>query len=67
MAHNQEAVGSSPLSATNEVIAMRGSRIAKEIIEEKKEEKARKAKLLREAYRKRKERGGKDDEDKSTN
>lgn len=45
--------GSSPLSATNEVMAMRGSRIADEIIKEQREEKAIKAKLLREVYRKR--------------
>ena len=45
--------GSSPLSATNEVITMAGSKIAKEIIDEQKEEKAIKVKLLREVYRKR--------------
>lgn len=58
--------GSSPLSATIEVMAMRiGSKIANEIIEEQREEKAIKAKLLREVYRKRKERGVKNDDDKS--
>ena len=45
---------------------MRGSRIADEIIKEQREEKAIKAKLLREAYRKRRERGGKNDENKSS-
>lgn len=53
LAHNQEVVGSSPTPASNEVITMAGSKIAKEIIEEQKEEKAIKAKLLREVYRKR--------------
>ena len=46
---------------------MRGSSIAKQIIKEQQWEAKRKAKLLREVYRKRKERGGKNDEDKSTN
>ena len=43
--------GSSPLSATNEVKAMRGSRIAKQIIDEQKYE-ARRKKVLLEFRRK---------------
>lgn len=61
---NQNVGGSIPSQDANGVMAMRGSRIADEIIKEQREEKAIKAKLLREVYRKRKERGGKNDEDK---
>lgn len=53
LAHNQEVVGSNPIPASNEVIAMRGSSIAKQIIKEQQYEAKIKAKLLREVYRKR--------------
>lgn len=42
LAHNQEVVGSSPTPASNEVMAMRGSRIAKQIITEQRKEAKRK-------------------------
>ena len=58
LAHNQEAVGSSPTPASNEVITMRGSRIAKEIEREIKREKARKEKLLELLMRRRGESNG---------
>lgn len=55
LAHNQEVVGSSPTPASNEVMAMRGSRIAKQIITEQRKEAKRKyiALQLREAMRRR--------------
>ena len=49
--------GSSPLSATNEVMAMRGSRIAKQIIDEQRREARRKQVLLELRKRLLKERG----------
>ena len=49
--------GSSPLSATSEVMAMRGSRIAKQIIEEQRREAKRKKVLLELRKRLLKERG----------
>ena len=49
--------GSSPLSVTNEVMAMRGSRIAKQIIEEQRREAKRKKVLLELRKRLLKERG----------
>ena len=47
--------GSSPLSVTNEVIAMRGSRVAKQILDEQRRDAKRKkiALQLREAMRRR--------------
>ena len=55
LAHNQEVVGSSPTPASNEVMAMKGSRIAKQIITEQRREAKRKqiALQLREAMRRR--------------
>ena len=53
LAHNQEVVGSSPTPASNEVITMRGSRIAKEIEREIKREQARRELLLRELRKRR--------------
>ena len=49
--------GSSPLSATSEVMAMRGSRIAKQIIDEQRREARRKEVILELKKRLLKERG----------
>ena len=57
LAHNQEVVGSSPTPASNEVIAMRGSRIAKQIIVEQQYEANRKRVLLQLRRRLLKKRG----------
>ena len=58
LAHNQEVVGSSPTPASNEVITMRGSRIAKEIEQEIRREQARREKILEVLRRKRGESNG---------
>ena len=59
LAHNQEVVGSNPTPASNEVITMRGSRIAKEIEQEIRREQARREKILEVLRRKRGESNGK--------